>query len=65
VRFLCHGCREWVPAIYHTTTDGRRLCPKCADEIGEGPESFRLREIERQRRVAVLNAQRYQGVQTP
>jgi len=56
---LCMGpCGQWVGGIYHTTLDGQRLCAKCADEIGAGPESFRLREIERQRRIAMLNAQR-------
>jgi hypothetical protein len=37
---VCHGCRQWVSSIYHTTFDHKRLCGPCADLVGEGPRSF-------------------------
>lgn len=42
-RHVCHGCRQEVASIYHTTFDKRRLCATCADLMGEGPKAYEAR----------------------
>jgi hypothetical protein len=44
-RARCDGCGNWVSSIYHTTEGSRRrLCPECADLIGQGPNAFQQRQ---------------------
>lgn len=32
---VCEGCSRWVPAIWHVTVDGRRICRRCYGEDDE------------------------------
>lgn len=38
---LCDGCRQWVDSIWLIVPGSKvRLCPKCADKAGQGPEAL-------------------------
>jgi hypothetical protein len=42
-KFFCEGCYREVDRLYHFT-DGKHICPDCADEIGCGPKAFMERQ---------------------
>jgi hypothetical protein len=40
---VCHGCREWVDAIYYRTDKGAELCARCSHAAGKLGEDIALR----------------------
>ncbi|MDP9175654.1 MAG: hypothetical protein M3O30_17560 [Planctomycetota bacterium] len=43
---ICSRCDQWVESIFYTVPNNRtRLCPSCADGIGQGPLSLAARRV--------------------